>query len=421
MTAAAAREGHGGDDAPRGSNGDLAPGGSLLCVANFPSDTGYAWEFIEGLFAGVADRLAPRGVRTWVAYPALPRPPRALRRSAALPVGLDAGLRDRRSLTAVLGFVRRHRVRVLYLTDRPAWHPAYPLLRLAGVRRIVVHDHTSGERAVPRGVRRFAKRLRVRIPGMLADTVIGVSDFVARRKVEVDLVPPGRVHRLWNSIPAPLPDPGARRRLRAVFGLHPERPVIVCACRAAAEKGVVHLLRAFEALQRSDGPAGGRPTLLYMGTGPALTELQAVRETLSCSEDVIFAGYRADARELLEGADVCVVPSVWQEAFGLAALEPMARGVPVVASRVGGIPEVVVDGETGILVPPGDEAGLARALDRLLADPAERARLGANGRRRAAEQFSLPDELDQLTELLVPGPGRIPVGPGPEWLEPAAC
>jgi len=100
-------------------------------------------------------------------------------------------------------FVRREQVRWVYLSDRPAWHPAYSLLRLAGVRTIVVHDHTSGDRTVPSGPKGWLKRFRHRLPGSLADVVIAVSDFVADRKRDVDQVPADRVFRVWNSVVIP--------------------------------------------------------------------------------------------------------------------------------------------------------------------------------------------------------------------------
>jgi glycosyltransferase involved in cell wall biosynthesis len=88
-------------------------------------------------------------------------------------------------------------------------------------------------------------------------------------------------------------------------------------------------------------------------------------------------------------AEVFCLPS-WWEAMPLSVLEAMAAGLPVVASAVGGLPEMVSDGETGFLVAPGDAAGLGDALARLVADPALRARMGAAGRRRARERFDLP-------------------------------
>jgi glycosyltransferase involved in cell wall biosynthesis len=229
--------------------------------------------------------------------------------------------------------------------------------------------------------------------------VVGVSDYVARRKVDVDLVPADRVQRIWNSVTMPLRDPQARARLRHEFQLPEDALVVVCACRAAREKGVEHLLHAFDRTEVLNGPDA---VLVFMGDGPDMERLIEIRKTLSAPQRVIFAGYRTDAAELLEGADVAVVPSVWAEAFGLSALEPMARGVPVIASRVGGIPEVVADGETGLLVEPGNATELSAALARLLGDADERRRLGENGRVRAATHFTLENEIDELTSLIAP-------------------
>lgn len=373
---------------------------SLLCVANFPSGTGYAWKFIESLYAGVADRLAESAIATWVAYPELREHPQVLDGTAARPIELRIRLSSPGLVWALARFIRRERVRVLYLSDRPSWHPAYALLRLCGTRCIVVHDHTSGARTPPRGLKRWVKWIVCRLPGMMADHVIAVSDFVARRKVEVDLVPAHRVRRIWNSLEIPAPNPSAASELRGTFGIAPERPVVVCACRAAPEKGVDSLMRSFDRLLSELPEAAPRPALLYMGEGPALAALQRLRDTLEARDDIILAGYRADASKLLEGADVCVVPSLWEEAFGLAVLEPMARGRAVIASRAGGIPEVAIDGETGVLVPPGDEGALLAAMCRLLLSPSERERLGRAGRERAARHFSLTAEIDELAGLL---------------------
>lgn len=375
----------------------------LLCTANFPADTGYAWDFIEELYAGVADRLSARGVRTWVAYPAVHSPPAALEGSAAEPVALNTRLESWTAVRRAVRFVRDRNVRVVYMADRPVWQPAFAALRTAGVRRIVVHDHTSGARTPPRGAKRVLKSLVRRIPGTLADDVIAVSGFVARRKVAVDLVPPQRVRRIWNSVEAPSADAGAGERLRALLGVDADRLVVGCACRAVPEKGVAHLLRAFDRATAAGTNAPVPPVLVYFGDGPALDALAALRERLGSRDRIVLAGYRADAPELLGGADLCVVPSVWAEAFGLAALEPQVRGRPVIASEIGGLPEVVVDGETGVLVPPGDETALAAAIRRLLDDADERARLGENGRRRARAHFSRTAHIRRLTAVLERG------------------
>ncbi|MFQ5688784.1 MAG: glycosyltransferase family 4 protein [Gemmatimonadota bacterium] len=369
---------------------------TLLCAANFPSNTGFAWNFIEGLYARLADRLAEQGVRTLVAYPSLESPPGTLRGSAARAIELEVDLEDRKSVHSLADFVRREGVRVLYLADRPAWSLAFPTLRRAGVRHIIVHDHTSGDRAPAKGFRRTLKRWSRRIPGTVADQVIAVSRYVARRKETVDLIPRERLRVIWNSVEIRPLDTGARARLHALFGIDESRRIVACACRAAPQKGLDHLLRAFDRLLGSMGDEDPAPLLLYFGDGPLLADLEALRASLPAAESILFAGYRNDAARLVEGADLCVVPSTWEEAFGLAALEPMERGVPVVASNVGGLPEVVVDGETGLLVPPGDEAELARAMRELLTGEERRRRLARAARRRAEELFSLDRQLEDL-------------------------
>lgn len=378
-----------------------APG--LLCVCNFPANTGYAWDFIESLYAGLSVRLEEGGVRTFVAYPKMAEPPRSLRGSGAEAVELDVALEVGTSLEATIRFIRQHNIRVVYFCDRPTWSRHYGALRRAGVRTIIVHDHTSGARTEPSGLKRVLKRVRRAIPGWTADEVVAVSDYVAKRKRLVDLVPAERVTRVWNSIESFEPSPDGRHRLHAAFGIAAGRPLVVCAARATPEKGVAVLVRAFDRMLANYPSGAPAPALVYMGDGPALSELRALHGSLPARDAIVVAGYVDKALELVAGADLCIVPSVWQEAFGLAALEPMACGVPVIASRVGGIPEVIVDGETGVLVAAGNEAELAAAMQALLLDPGARKRLGANGRRRAREVFSRERQLEQLHAIVSAG------------------
>jgi len=369
--------------------------GTVLFVANFPANTGYAWDFIEGLFAGMATRLAQIGVRAFVAYPAMTASPRALQGTPARPITLDARLETVASLRQTLAFARRERVDLLYLIDRPARSPFYPLLRAAGVRTILVHDHTSGAGTVPRGLKRLAKGMLARVPGLTADRVIAVSDFVAERQRTVGMVPAERVTRVWNSVMIqPHADSSRTRHARRALGLDEHVPIIACTCRATPEKGVDNLFRSFDRLAASDA------LLLYAGDGPAFASLQALRDSLPSRDRIRLYGYRPDRELLLEAADVCVVPSVWDEAFGLAALEAMSRAKPVVATAVGGIPEVIQAGVTGMLVPPGDEARLAAAIAALLSDRAAGARIGSYARDDVAARFTAETQLVRLTELV---------------------
>ena len=163
-----------------------------------------------------------------------------------------------------------------------------------------------------------------------------------------------------------------------------EPPVqIVSVGRLAAPKDFSTLVAAVARLPE------GRARLRVFGDGPFRSELEAQKRALGLDGAVEFAGEVPDVRPHLEEADVFVLSSL-SEGMPVSILEAMAAGLPVVASAVPGLEEVVLDGETGFLVPPADPAALAEKLAELVDDPARRASFGAAGRARAEEHFSLP-------------------------------
>ena len=201
-------------------------------------------------------------------------------------------------------------------------------------------------------------------------------------------VPADRVHVIYNGIDADLyrPDPG--REVLGRYGIDPGQPSVVFVGRVTRQKGLPVLLRA---AQQFDAAAQ-----LVLCAGQADTaELQAevtgLVEGLRASRDgvILIPGMleKAEVIQILSHATVFVCPSEY-EPLGIVNLEAMACGCAVVASAVGGIPEVVEDGVTGLLVPPGDEAALAEAVNALIRDPARTAAFGESGRERAVAQFS---------------------------------
>src|SRR5262245_36971611 len=182
-----------------------------------------------------------------------------------------------------------------------------------------------------------------------------------------------------------------------VLGLREELPVIGTVCRLVEpKKGLRVLLEAMEHLERE----AAKPVcqLLIVGEGPAKEALQSLSERLGIAARVIFSGRRRDIPQLLSLMDIFVLPSLY-EGFGIAILEAMAAGKPVVATAVGGIPEFVVSGENGFLVPPGDSVGLAAAIRHLLAKPERAKAMGYNGQEHVRKHYSIESVVRQHEQL----------------------
>jgi glycosyltransferase involved in cell wall biosynthesis len=178
-------------------------------------------------------------------------------------------------------------------------------------------------------------------------------------------------------------DVATRRELR----LQETGPIVGTVCRLVEpKKGLSVLLRAMAALKQSGGDRGCQ--LLIVGEGPARASLEVLSRQLGLSGVTIFAGTRRDIARILPLMDLFVLASLY-EGFGIAILEAMAAEKPVVASAVGGIPEFVVAGETGLLVEPGNAAALAEAMKELLHDPQRATRMGMRGRGRVLAKFQM--------------------------------
>jgi starch synthase len=239
-----------------------------------------------------------------------------------------------------------------------------------------------------------------------ADAVIAVSEGMRRDVLDCyPVLDPARVHVVHNGIDTVFyhPDP-ARDAVRAA-GVDPDRPSVVFVGRITRQKGLGHLVAAAHDIDRDAQIVlcAGAPDTPEIAeeTEKAVAELSAARSGVVWVRRMLPT---ADVRQLLSAATVFVCPSVY-EPLGIVNLEAMACGTAVVASDVGGIPEVVAHGETGLLVHFDEQevekfrSGIAGAVNTLLADPARAAAMGAAGRVRAQRQFSWEQAAARTVEI----------------------
>jgi glycosyltransferase involved in cell wall biosynthesis len=256
------------------------------------------------------------------------------------------------------------------------------IIRLSSNARLVVHLHGTISESIS---------VRVPVAARGADVVIAVSKTIA---LQVPTLKPIVVYTGVDS--------------RKEFHAENEAPrtamVIGTACRLVPLKGLVDLIRAV-ALLSSEFPT---LRLEIAGTGPQQENLERERNRLSLAGQVRFLGWQGDIRSTLRTWDIFAMPSL-DEGLPIAILEAMAEGLPVVATSVGGVPELVVDGQTGYLVPPSDVAALTQRLRVLILDPKRRQAMGVAGWQRVREHFSIDRmvaEIAAVYDSLVPAPNE---------------
>ena len=237
-----------------------------------------------------------------------------------------------------------------------------------GARRLVSTKHNDDPFRA--GAFRFVERALAR----RASRVIAITHALARFQVERVGLPAEKVEVIHYG----LDDVPGAWGVNAPDDVPTDAPLLLSICRLEPQKGVDVAIRALRDIPRAQ--------LVVLGEGPQRAELQALGD-----ERLHLLGRVPDVAAWLRRADVLVHPVRW-EGFGLALLEGMLASLPVVATRVSSIPEIVVDGESGLLVPPNDPKALAAAINRILADPSG---YGERGRQRAREEFSVAKMADR--------------------------
>ncbi len=329
---------------------------------------------LERWLVGVVRAACERGHRVDV-FAREPLHPGVRDTLASLGAGWERVDRLERNPFAAISRLRRYDVIQYHLFGARS---RVVLLGYAAVpARILLVERTSDWG----GGRSLAGRLKLRALNLVTTPriagLIGVSAYARDRTAELLGLPPERTATIYNGVDLDLFSAGTRPPARA-------GPVTVLAvAHLIPEKGIAHLLRALAAVP----PALAR--LVLVGDGPEEARLRRLAEELGLAGRIQWCGLRDDVASLLRDADIFVHPATWAEAFGWTIAEAMASGCAVIATDVGGIPELIEHGRSGILVPPADPDALAQAMTRLASDGAVRLELGRNARSRAEERFGL--------------------------------
>jgi glycosyltransferase involved in cell wall biosynthesis len=302
-------------------------------------------------------------------------------------------LLDPRSIVRLSRYIRRHAIDVVHTHNPYAHLVGRPAATLAGRPAVsTVHSIIDAESGWRHAVRR---RLDYFTARHLCRRVITVSEAQRRVYLQAARVQPLRLELLGYGVDTALfhSNAAARSRIRGELRLTPQQPLFVTVAILRPGKGLEDLVECVPSVRRQIPAA----RFAIVGDGPLRAELTSKIRAAGLSDSVQLLGLRQDVAAVLAAADVCVHPSHF-EALPISILEAMAVGLPVVACHVGGIPEMVADGQTGVLVPPASPNSLAAGIVRM-GTRAARREMGAAARAWVESNASLDRWLDGLLAI----------------------
>jgi glycosyltransferase involved in cell wall biosynthesis len=360
---------------------------TLHLVGNWPSDTGYAWHFIEELWIALA-RAHPG--RTILTFPKLNGLSPALRAAGIEVIEFAFDLKKPEELAR---FAKHHNVGHLYLSDQAYASPVYRRLRRAGVETITMHDHTPGTMTVPTGMKALAKALKVRLQG--CDAYLATTPHVVRRHIEVVRAPRSRCYLAPNGVDAN-PYTRAQSTIRQELGIgRPETVLVVSCSRAAPIKRIEVIIEAAERLKHRD------VLFIHLGKGSDIPHWETLQRLIRDKGLTNFRllGDRDDVPRVLPGCDIAVHAAQGEVGYSLATLEAMAAGLPCIVRDDPSVSGCIVPGETGLVFRSLDD--LVTALAELMELPARRVRLGAQAREAVLTRYRRADTIAKTVSAVM--------------------
>ena len=371
--------------------------GNILLVANWDSGVGYAWWLMENFWTTIAGHFSACGTTCYLSYPTISRIPDSIAASDIEVLEHDFRDRSPGSLKRLYRLVRSNNIRHLYLTDSPHYSWYYLLLRVWGVRTIVVHDHRPGERTLPSARRMAMKCMIQKLPLITADHFIAVSDFVYRRFIDIICIPPEKCSCAPNGIVPLEPAGPGEHYAQEVFNIPYDRIIVVNTGRASYYKGIDFIIECANELiniQQLD-----QLHFLYCGDGPDMEDFKSLVRQYNLDSRFCFAGARSDIRKILPSCHIGFHAAIGEVGYSLSILEYMSAGLATIVPDRPSTAQAITSMETGILYRPADIQSASAAIRHAL-DEENRKRLGTNAALLVRNEYNINTTNTRLIEIL---------------------
>jgi glycosyltransferase involved in cell wall biosynthesis len=372
---------------------------SSLFLSFLGSNPGFAIEPLESMFCRAALELSGGDpTRVHFAFPSLDRgAPRNLPPDINV-IRYDFNHESRAESERLLEYVRKHDIQLVQFFDMQIVHPLLAKLRKVGVSTIISYLGSMISGLQPKW-KYLLKRLEVTLSRSRLDAVIFESQAMADLGIYGRGIPRHLVDIVPLGVDVSVFHPQDSHYVYTQFGLPRDRRIVVYSGHVIRRKGIHILIEAAVELLAHRG----RKDVCFLICGNRngdSKEFEPIYAGKGLDSFIRFAGYRSDMKDIFSGSFCGVIPSVEWDSFTLTSIEMAACGLPIVASRLQGLKEAIVDGTTGILYTPGNAEELADNLQALLDNPNRAEELGRNGRRRCEAEFTLEIQFQRYLAAL---------------------
>ena len=355
-------------------------------VANYPSDTAYAWWLMEHFWKTLAGWIQQNGGNAYLAYPKITSISATIKSAPIQLVELTLPWQSQEQAIEAQNFLRNKKITSIYFTDQPYFRLQYAKLRLTGVRHILIHDHTPGDRPSIGGMKGMLKAMRNRIPWCTADTMLCVSELMRQRNISNGRIQSNKCVVVQNGIPPIRCAQRSNSELRKSLNLKPTSILVVTSGRAHPYKRFDFIIKCVKSFKNLAPELD--VVFLLVGDGPAMPELKAMVDELGLAESIRLLGFRTDVHEILCESDVALHAALG-EGFSLSIIEYMSAGLPVLVPNIPSVSQAIQHEETGIIYPKDDIEAVATYIKMLVTDSKRRLEMGAAAKCKATDSYTL--------------------------------
>lgn len=297
----------------------------ILLVANWESNVGYAWWLMENFWATIANHLESKGVGSVLIYPKITKVPESI---ATTNINVtEHNFQDitPSNLNKLHNIIKTYNIKYIYLTDKPTYSWLYLLLRFWGIKKIIIHDHTPGERAPTSGLKRIIKSTIQRIPFFTADHLIAVTEFVYQRFLNVACIPAEKCHCAPNGIQPIDLQTSDINYAQKLFDIPKDKTIVITTGRATLYKGIDFFIEC--ANEIINNQKNKLFHFLYCGDGPEITTFKNMVKKYELENNFFFLGRRDDVRKILPSCDIGFHSAIGEVGYSLSILEYMSAGL----------------------------------------------------------------------------------------------